>query len=299
MEPKMIPIDAIKLDNRAQPRVSTFLTVVEEYEIAMQEGAEFPPLTVFFDGADYWLADGFHRYYAYKGRGVAEVWVDVHNGTVRDAILHSCGVNDKHGLRRSIDDKRRAVFVMLRDEEWAKWSDRGIAQQCHVTHPFVGKLKAEMAARTGNVTSTDRTFTHWKTGQQATMHTANIGKGERIDAAPHPGDATDDPKPMTREERHRAFMDSWREEMDRGAFVEHALSKIREEIDKMPQPTEAIEIYPPSFRYLLDTEAIKHLRHCGRWLLDFCALAEDASKTWVIKPWNPSDEKEEHDVAAE
>ena len=29
----------------------------------MVEGAEFPPLIVFFDGATYWLADGFHRYY--------------------------------------------------------------------------------------------------------------------------------------------------------------------------------------------------------------------------------------------
>src|SRR5690348_8493475 len=42
-----------------------------DYTQAMVDGAEFPPLVVFWDGSDYWLADGFHRHSAM--RAVAEV----------------------------------------------------------------------------------------------------------------------------------------------------------------------------------------------------------------------------------
>jgi hypothetical protein len=60
---KAIPIELIRLDGGTQIRAcSTFQTKVEDYAIAMTQDADFPPLTVFWDGADYWLADGFHRH---------------------------------------------------------------------------------------------------------------------------------------------------------------------------------------------------------------------------------------------
>jgi hypothetical protein len=34
---------------------------VNNYVGDMKNGANFPAVTVFYDGADYWLADGFHR----------------------------------------------------------------------------------------------------------------------------------------------------------------------------------------------------------------------------------------------
>jgi hypothetical protein len=44
-------------------------------------------------------------------------------------------------LRRTNADKRKAVKTLLEDEEWSKWSDREIARQCEVSHPFVSKMK--------------------------------------------------------------------------------------------------------------------------------------------------------------
>jgi hypothetical protein len=68
----------------------------------------------------------------------------VHQGTARDALLFALGSNTTHGLRRTPADKRRAVEVMLRDEEWAKWSDREIARLCDLSHAFVSGVRREL-----------------------------------------------------------------------------------------------------------------------------------------------------------
>ena len=58
----------------------------------------------------------------------------VRAGTRRDAILFAVGANGDHGLRRTNEDKRRSVLVLLRDEEWGAKSDRWIATQAGVSN---------------------------------------------------------------------------------------------------------------------------------------------------------------------
>ncbi len=48
-------------------------------------------------------------------------------------------------MRRTRDDKRRAVRILLQDAEWRQWSDRAIARQCHVSDLLVFTLREEMA----------------------------------------------------------------------------------------------------------------------------------------------------------
>ena len=38
-----------------QPRAELTFDVMEDYAEQMRSGAKFPPITVFFDGKDYWL----------------------------------------------------------------------------------------------------------------------------------------------------------------------------------------------------------------------------------------------------
>jgi len=121
--PSLAPaLTDIRIDGGTQPRTELNEDVIAEYAELLQEGAEFPSITVYFDGANYWLADGFHRYWAAK-RANAELSINVIHGSNRDAILHSVGANAKHGLRRSNQDKRKAVKTLLLDEEWCQWSD--------------------------------------------------------------------------------------------------------------------------------------------------------------------------------
>lgn len=138
---KKLNINAIRIDGGTQSRVEISMEAVSEYAEAIKDGIEFPAVVVFHDGADHWLADGFHRYHAHKQAGKASILAEVRSGTVRDAILHSLGANASHGLRRTNADKRKAVAAMLADTEWASWSDRKIADACGVSHPFVANLR--------------------------------------------------------------------------------------------------------------------------------------------------------------
>lgn len=168
-------LSVIRTDGGTQARAGLDEAKVAEYAERMMAGDDFPALVAFYDGSDYWLADGFHRHAAAILAGKNTYLVDVKQGTRRDAVLYAVGANAEHGLPRTDGDKRRAVETLLRDEEWVKWSDREIAKRCKVSHPFVAKIRAEIV--TGNVTSEgqERTYTT-RHGTTATMATGNIGR---------------------------------------------------------------------------------------------------------------------------
>jgi hypothetical protein len=142
-----LKVSQIELDYAIQPRAQLNMIVIGEYAEAMRSGANFPPVTVFLDAkGHYWLADGFHRIEAARmnGDGLAAVEADVHQGDRRDAILHACGANAEHGLRRTNADKRRAVETLLKDDEWGVWSNAEIARRCAVDEKTVRNLRAEL-----------------------------------------------------------------------------------------------------------------------------------------------------------
>ena len=138
---KVLNIQAIRIDGGTQSREQISQDCVNEYADLVKEGVEFPPVRVYFDGTDYYLADGFHRYMAHLQAGKVSISADVHNGTLRDAILHSLGANSMHGLRPTRADKRKAVNTMLDDFEWVEMSDREIARICNVSHTFVADTR--------------------------------------------------------------------------------------------------------------------------------------------------------------
>lgn len=136
----------ITLDTALQSRVEINDEVVNDYSEALREGAKFPAVTVFHDGSSYYLADGWHRYYAHKKAGLALIEVNIIEGTFRDALRHSFGANDTHGLRKSNADKRKSVLSMLDDMEWAEWSNEAIAKECKVSSMTVGRIRKEVGA---------------------------------------------------------------------------------------------------------------------------------------------------------
>lgn len=153
----------IRLDGGTQPRQYINQDVVNEYAEEMLESDNFPPMVVFNDGANFWLADGYHRWHANKKAGFVEVECDVRTGTVRDAVLYSVGANAVHGLRRTNDDKRKAIITLLNDLEWGEWSDSEIARQCCVSHVTVGRVRKSVGLE-----KTEKKYVN-KHGQEAKM----------------------------------------------------------------------------------------------------------------------------------
>jgi ParB-like chromosome segregation protein Spo0J len=139
-----VRIDALSIDARA--RVVLTDEAVAEYAAAMKAGARFPPVVVFDDGDTLWLADGHHRVEAARRAGRMEIRAEEHKGGRRDALLYACGANATHGVRRTNADKRLAVTLILRDEEWCKWSSREIARRCAVDEGLVRRVRRELSA---------------------------------------------------------------------------------------------------------------------------------------------------------
>lgn len=164
-------IDQLRLDGGTQPRAQIDLFTVEEYAANMTNGVIFPPVVVFYDGTNYWLADGFHRAEAAVKANV-DLPMDIRQGTRRDAVLHSVGANATHGLRRTNEDKRRAVMTLLADDEWRQWSDSEIARRTGVSHPTVATYRASLV----NFTSEPSTRAYVdRYGNERVMNTSNIG----------------------------------------------------------------------------------------------------------------------------
>lgn len=134
----------VRMDGGTQPRSRISSEVVDQYCVALRNKAKFPAIVVFYDGQDYWLADGFHRVRAHLKQRRRRILAEIRQGTRRDAILWAAGANGDHGLQRSHEDIRRAVMTLLRDAEWGQWSDAEIARHAKVHHSTVSKHRRDL-----------------------------------------------------------------------------------------------------------------------------------------------------------
>lgn len=170
-----LALDEIRRDGGTQPRAAIDLKHVLLLEEQMEDGRELEPVTVFYDGESYWLADGFHRFSAHYNRGEEALACVIHQGSRRDAVLYSVGANAEHkpALPRSREDKRRAVLTLLQDPEWREWTDSQIARQCHVNQSTVSRIRSSLMQCISD--NQERTYIT-KHGTVAKMNTTKIGK---------------------------------------------------------------------------------------------------------------------------
>jgi len=61
-----------------------------------------------------------HRTRAAILNGAETIGADVRDGGLRDAIEYALGANATHGQRRARKDVRRAIEIVLRDDEWGR-----------------------------------------------------------------------------------------------------------------------------------------------------------------------------------
>lgn len=191
-----LPLKKIRLDGGTQTRARIHEDIIEEYAEDMKSGAPFPPLIVFHDGRDYWLGDGFHRWGAAMELKLDSIECEIRQGTMADAQWYSFSANKANGMRRTNDDKVRAVKSALRHCKGQR-SDRDIARHVGVDHHTVTKYRDDLVA-SGEVpqmqppsTSSDIPKMHdgeipgeaarvvTRKGKSYTMRTGQIGKASK------------------------------------------------------------------------------------------------------------------------
>jgi ribosomal protein L37AE/L43A len=135
------PNSLIFIQSRAEANFAT----IDEYAQMMENGVAFDPVEAVQDGetGQIFVWDGYHRGEAARRAG-RQLAVRVQPGTRSDAEWFSFAANQKHGLRRTTQDKQRVVRNALLHPNGAGLSDREIARHCGVDHKTVGRIRKEL-----------------------------------------------------------------------------------------------------------------------------------------------------------
>jgi protein gp37 len=285
-----IALDVLILDSDVQPRETMASATIKEYATLYMQEQALPPIVVFQDGTDYWLADGFHRVQAARQAWLTELPVDMRQGSKRDAILYACGCN-KHGKARTNEDKRRIVTRMLQDEAWRKWNDSEIARHCGVGHNLVSKMRKELFPSFLRGKMPTRTVV--RNGTVYTMDTSHIGQQSAPAPEPtHDNDEFDDDGDVWPEDEPRLPCRVCQKEVEADSMWHCPNCQ-----DHMPLTREVCATCRHSrpFDYLPGPPPAMLLRDMG----------EDQLPPWVTIRPDPAyvdeqeDEEEGHDAAAQ
>jgi uncharacterized ParB-like nuclease family protein len=233
-ENKTIDVEKIRLDGGTQPRKKIYEETIQNYTEVLLEGVTMPPVTVYFDGKDHWLADGFHRYHAHKRAGYKGLSCIVNKGTKRDAFIFSLGANHDHGMPRTNEEKRDAVITAVNDVELCELSDAQIAAICKVSAMTVGRVRKAL-----DLQRPDKVVT--KRGKM--MDTKNIGTKPKIEEA----DYTHDDRLQELATEHQHALDENNKLRDRLAISalpdsEEAKAEIEETLDSLRGRVSSLEM---------------------------------------------------------
>lgn len=145
-EVRLLLVASIRTDGETQHRIAPDAGIVREYAELMRAGVVFPPVDVRWDGADYWLSDGFQRTEAAKLANHTEIPAHIRGGTRCDAQWDSYAANATHGLRRTAAETETIVQLALHHPNATKLSNVQLAKHLHVSEPTVRRWRAKLSS---------------------------------------------------------------------------------------------------------------------------------------------------------
>ena len=177
----MIAPTIIQTNLGTQVRIALDEEAIDDYASAMRRGDAFPPILVFYDtGNDvYVLVDGFHRYYAHQRAKPGErILVKRQYGNLESARWAAIGANKKNSVRRTNEDKKRAVEWALLHACGVQMSNRQIADHVGVDEITVRRARGRLETTATLSQSPERIGRDGRT-----IHTGNIGKRAEVPSA--------------------------------------------------------------------------------------------------------------------
>ena len=139
-------IDISKIDDssRTQLRCCISEDTINLYAEDLRNGIKYPPVVLFPEGDKYFIGDGYHRIEAAKAANHKVIEAKIRRGGLVAALEYAAGANDKHGLRRTREDKQNAIRVLLTNPDFNIKSDRELGRIVHVDHHTVGSLREKL-----------------------------------------------------------------------------------------------------------------------------------------------------------
>jgi hypothetical protein len=195
---RRLRLNVLRTDGDTQPRNGIDQHVVNEYAEAYKAKRKMPPIHCVHDGSSFWVVDGFHRRFAADKVGLTALDCLVVPGTLEDARWLSYASNQLHGLRRSVEDKVRAVTAALKHPRAADMSDVLIAEHVGVSQPMVLKYRQLITV----ITSTPTDDPPNRTGKDGKAYPAK--KPPRKAAPPPPDDTPEDTEEETEGDDNQA-----------------------------------------------------------------------------------------------
>lgn len=150
---KVLKLDKIIVDLDIQPRAKGLdPDHVDDLVAAYRDDTRrptIPPPTVWnIKGkGELKLSQGFHRLKAAKLAGLKELECDVRIGSEQECAIDALTSNKSHGLKRSNEDKRRAVDLLLK--LCPDWSANRIADAAGVHDGLVAERKKSQVPESG------------------------------------------------------------------------------------------------------------------------------------------------------
>ncbi len=279
-----LALDTIAVDAGTQVRSAINDDVVADYAERLAEGVTFPPVVVFHDGAQSYLADGFHRVLASRRVGRHAIDAEVHSGTKADAVWYALGANRANGLRLTPADKQHAIRLAL--TAWPNKSQRKLAGQIGCSKTYVQRLKTQ-------VVTSDHLPTH-VTGKDGKSYPAT-----RRSTSPHTKETPVDgaPPPASARSRRPAAVAARRERIRTMAADGHSIPQIAAAVGMTPHSVanaaSRYQIDIPAQRVMGRQQAIdsnrivstlvfdaEHLTTSTE-LIDYAALDRTLLRAWI------------------
>ena len=148
MTSKAIALDDLEVDPALQTRGELSQEAIDDYSELYSEGeADMPPLEVVDVEGTFYIVDGFHRLAAARQAGKVFIRCEVVSAEdMGQAVWLAAAANQKHGVRRSNSDKRRAVLMALNSGIGVEQSTRVLAEHVGVSHMTVSNIRREWEA---------------------------------------------------------------------------------------------------------------------------------------------------------
>ena len=177
---KLVFIADIDIKQSPDVRACIRDDVVEDYMEAYKSKEKLPPIQLFQPNGEkfFLISDGRHRLEAQRLLKRKAIEADVQKGDFSTALTSALVANQRHGLRRSNEDKRRCIEVACK--QWPDYSHKKIADVCCVSSHTVASVMGELQKKGEVKETTVRTDAKGRK-----MNVSRIGKSRSPSLGKH------------------------------------------------------------------------------------------------------------------